>query len=1089
MRIITLVFFLAVGSVGIVWPGCVQAQENYPVEIVPALSHWAGANALALSPDNRLIASGDTPIRIWDFSTGRLVRTLAGHPGGLGVMGLAFDPTSKSVFSVGNGDPIKMWDIATGTRVLSLKEESSGAIRGDYLAISQDGRWIAFSDFEGAKLVDARSGTILKKLSVFGPLSFSPDGRRLVAQGSDATIVILDRASGRQLQIMEGHSKSKNFGPEGENDIGINCIAFSSGGKFIVSGSQDKTVKVWDGSSGLLLRSIKAHSAEVKWLAVTPDEGFIISAGADKVVKKWDITTGRLVRTLSNNASTSTISRDGRWLVTGNDRAISITSIEDGATLRIIPSQVNVVGSVNFSNDGKLLSASWDGKIRLWGLKEGRLLRSIDAYDGRATAAAFTPDERYAVSGDQKDYGAANFDAKVKRPLKLWDLSSGKLTKVFNGEHADVESIVFSDDKKYMVSSGLGKPIIWDFVSGRLVHEIDAFSQAVITPDGRYLLAGQYVANTVGLWDIKSGMQIKGIKNSFSSRYFGILPGGRRFYSAGDSRIMFWDLEQLKPLGVLGTHEDETLVGISAVAFAGSGSMIISGAGNGTLKLWDLRQPHPEGFLIKAHPEGVRSIAISRDESLIASTSSDGAIRLWDAKRPGKAVGTLIGSGRGEWISITPDGFFNESPAGYELLSVVRGLQVFAMEQLHQSLYNPDLVREAMAGDPSGEVKKAASVTSLGKVIDSGPAPEVEITSQLTRSSSDTDVVSVSVRIKDRGKGIGRIEWRVNHITVGVANAAASVGPVYEIKRDLALDPGENKIEVIAYNASNLLASLPAQTSIVYSGATERVKPKLHIFAIGINAYSGNVPKLNLAVADAKAFAAEMQKAGAGLYGEVRVRTVLDAEADTPGLARAVDEFAADIHPRDTFVFFAAAHGFSRDGRFYLIPQDYPGGIAPETLAVHAIGQEKIQDWIVNRIKAKKAIILLDTCESGALTQGYSRSRVDRPASEAAIGRLHEATGRPVLTAAAEGQEALEVTKLGHGVFTSALIDALHHGDTNRNGRIEVSELAAYVEDVVPKLARSGEGRFAIPRGEGSASQSAHFGTTGSDFALVARLP
>ena len=66
------------------------------------------------------------------------------------------------------------------------------------------------------------------------------------------------------------------------------------------------------------------------------------------------------------------------------------------------------------------------------------------------------------------------------------------------------------------------------------------------------------------------------------------------------------------------------------------------------------------------------------------------------------------------------------------------------------------------------------------------------------------------------------------------------------------------------------------------------------------------------------------------------------------------------------------------------------------------------------------------------------------PASEAAIGRLHEATGRPVLTAAAEGKPALEGHE-GNGVFTWALLDALKNGDRNGNGTIELSELVAHV--------------------------------------------
>ncbi len=112
------------------------------------------------------------------------------------------------------------------------------------------------------------------------------------------------------------------------------------------------------------------------------------------------------------------------------------------------------------------------------------------------------------------------------------------------------------------------------------------------------------------------------------------------------------------------------------------------------------------------------------------------------------------------------------------------------------------------------------------------------------------------------------------------------------------------------------------------------------------------------------------------------------------------------------------------------------------------------------------------------------------PATEAAIGRLREAIGRPVLTATAEeGREAIETAKPGHGVFTSALLQALHQADTNNNGLIEVSELAAYVQDTVPKLAAGGEGRPAIPQGAAGGPQPARFGTAGSDFVLVERLP
>jgi uncharacterized caspase-like protein len=105
-----------------------------------------------------------------------------------------------------------------------------------------------------------------------------------------------------------------------------------------------------------------------------------------------------------------------------------------------------------------------------------------------------------------------------------------------------------------------------------------------------------------------------------------------------------------------------------------------------------------------------------------------------------------------------------------------------------------------------------------------------------------------------------------------------------------------------------------------------------------------------------------------------------------------------------------------------------------------------------------------------------------------------------VLTAASPGKSAYENYK-GHGVFTYALMEALHKEDSNNNGKIEVTELAAHVEKRVPELfaelKQSGwvvKGLAVAPArrgeaGEGDKTQTAHFGSTGEDFALVARLP
>ena len=219
------------------------------------------------------------------------------------------------------------------------------------------------------------------------------------------------------------------------------------------------------------------------------------------------------------------------------------------------------------------------------------------------------------------------------------------------------------------------------------------------------------------------------------------------------------------------------------------------------------------------------------------------------------------------------------------------------------------------------------------------------------------------------------------------------------------------------------------------------------------------------------------------------MRTALDEQATPANLDAIVAHMVTEIRPRDTFVLYAAVHGYFHHGRFYLIPQDYQGGPDPQALATRAIDQLKLQDWIANRIKAKRTLILLDTCESGALIAGYGRSRFDGSPSDAAIGRLHEATGRPVLTAAGLGQSALELPDLRYGVFTSALVDAIYRGDTNSDGIVSASELVAYVQNLVPQLIKDPQVRDEVmSRRPIGGVQSVRFGGRGEDFAFVHRL-
>jgi WD40 repeat protein len=1028
------------------------AEGKPKTEIVPQIAHLHSVNAVAFSPDGARVLSGsdDKTIKLWDVATGALLRTFAGHSDR--VTSVAFSPDGTHVLS-GSWDGTKLWDVATGALLRSFQGHT-GAVTS---------------------------------------VAFSPDGTRVLsgsAGNNDKTLKLWDAATGALLRTFEGHS------------TGVTSVAFSPDGTRVLSGSYDKTLKVWDAATGALLRTFEGHTEWVTSVAFSPDGTRALSGSADKTLKLWNVATGASLRTIqghSDRINSVAFSHDGTHVLSGSgsladkENTLKLWEAATGALLRAFEGRSTAVNAVAFSHHGThVLSGSSDG-TKLWDAATGALLRTFQGHTGKITSVAFSPDGTRVLSGSW---------AK----LTMWDAATGVLLHTFEGHTEWVTSIAFSRDGTRVLSGGRDGAKLWDAVTGALLRTFQGHSTAVnsvaFSPDGTRVLSGGEFATTE-MWDAATGQLLQTFKvagDVWEVWSVAFSPDGARVLSGGRDGAKLWDAAN----GALLRTFEGSSTEINSVAFSPDGTHVLL-SGSNTIKLWDAAT----GTLLRTfagHSGYVSSATFSPDDGRLLSGSRDTTVRIWDTQT-GDLLATLIASRDREWIALTPEGFFAVSPHGENLLSIVRGVDRTSIGQVHQSLYNPDLVREALAGDPDGDVKRASEVINLDKVIDSGPAPLVEITSPTHASTSETDIATVAAHISDRGSGIGRIEWRVNGITVAVSNAPQNTGARYDVTQHLALDPGNNTVEVLAYNKRNLLASLPADTTLTFKGAVDTIKPTLHVLAIGINKYvdkgwvspnggSSYFPPLGLAVSDATALADRLQKAGAGLYREVRATKVLDEEATAANLDAIVTKMASDISPRDTFVFFAAAHGYSNNGRFFLIPQDYQGGASPEALAKRAIGQLQLQDWIANRIKAKKALILLDTCESGALTNGYEHSRVDGPAAEAGIGRLHEATGRPVLTASAANQFAHEGPIGGsnerHGVFTWAVLDALRNGDTNGDGVIELSELVSHVQSVVPNLAydiaHKKQARAVTQAGPVFGVQTPRFGSPSEDFALVQRL-
>ncbi|MEG4922361.1 hypothetical protein Q5690_18065, partial [Microcoleus sp. F10-D1] len=134
------------------------------------------------------------------------------------------------------------------------------------------------------------------------------DGKRGVSGSSDKTIKVWDLTTRNELFTLKGHSES------------VNAVAVTEDGKRGISGSSDKSIKVWDLTIGKELFILKGHSNSVNAVAVTPDGKRAISGSSDKTIKVWDLSSGKVIAnfTCESPIACCAVAADGVTIVAGD---------------------------------------------------------------------------------------------------------------------------------------------------------------------------------------------------------------------------------------------------------------------------------------------------------------------------------------------------------------------------------------------------------------------------------------------------------------------------------------------------------------------------------------------------------------------------------------------------------------------------------------------------------------------------------------------------------------------------------------------------------------------------------------------------
>jgi len=855
----------------------------------------------------------------------------------------------------------------------------------------------------------------------------------------------------------------------------------------IVVGLATGHVLLLDAETGAELYRVHPHQGAVIEMVLAQD-GATLATTDGRTIQLWDAATGAQGAGIVETAHKLRFSDDGATLYAGSVRGGLLAMTTAGEVTARVPQGppvefghgplnspvpgmalspqgvlVNLNSVLEQRDDGFYHPRSWldvttnDG-VRRIDLPKG--IRDILTLDVSAEG-------RLVAYSGQRDEAAGDYVAIVE----VRDLATGAV--VFNqaldrnaqATEAGLTRFIFSVDR-------LG------FAPGGGLVIVGAEGQDILLLDPR---EGRVTASFAEPLTLAQG----------STARFG---GTRYFATDGGGKVWVWDLAQGRletvidtPGAAFGVEQTIETEGDLFYLFSGMDEFALtafdmqamaevplSEAERAAILArmdYDSTRTYPPGVAerIEVLPGPVTGTALA-DGRLGVVSEQVGLHRAYDLLS-GALLAEFLASPDGEWLVVTPEGFFAASENGAALVSVSTGLQAFSVDQVCQALYRPDLVAAKLAGDPQGAVSKAAAELDLGRILGSGPAPLTRFSLPAEGFDAPEPEIDVEVELSDEGGGIGRIEWRLNGLTIDVQtrSAEALVSDAPTAATRVALEPGLNQIEVIACNAAGLLASAPRTLTINWDGVASSDPPALHVLAVGVNDYADGRLRLKYAAADAQAFGDAMKKGGAGLFSSVSVVTLLDADVTEAKLDAAFSAMGSTVKSQDVFLFFLAGHGKTVEGKYYFIPQDFRFA-RDDPVRAGGIDQDRWQEWAA-RVKARKSMMIYDTCESGSLTD--TRSVDGAKAQSAAVERLTRATGRTILSASTDDAPALEGYR-GHGVMTWAMLDAMALGDTNGNATIEVTELASYLDVKVPEISAVAFGMRQVPQ----------MSIKGSDFAL-----
>jgi WD40 repeat protein len=903
------------------------------------------------------------------------------------------------------------------------------------IVTSRDGKWILAASYDKViRIWNADTGLLTDEIrgeqsdgmeGQIYTMDLSPDGRWLAVGGfmrtdvtkSESYIRLYDFQQRKLVALLKGHTNV------------VNSVDFSDDGRFLASGSADNSVRLWsipkDGQSipTTPQRTYTGHTDNVCDVAM--HGSLIVSVSYDKALRFWDInkSTATMTKTHhSDKCSSVAISPDGQTIISGGwDKQLHIYN-RSGQLLQTIDNQVDPT-VIRFSPNGYrfycgLSSNGTFSVCNLYLLEDGQWTQERQKMGGALVKAVAFLDNRTVLQGS--DFGF----------IQQFDVADGSYIRGWRGEGESVLAVGIKENQlgyTNQFSGVLGTSKItkyFDLSERRLesVNRQHSFSPPVRERGGYLLFHGAggplgFNDAILALRRVSDGQILTTITrnayNGFRHRCYCFGPGQTIFSGGSDGALTAYD-------------------------FSGRGIAQLIG-----------------------HTGEVWGINISPDGKWLVSGSSDETIKLWSLAEIGRKAKieptlTLFVGKDGEWVLWHPLGYYDASLNGEKYIGwhINRGhdqiADYYPATSLRQRFLRPQFITALVETGSLDAAKQTLKDGQLVEVAKLQP-PSVQWQTPTERNTtSDSPTMRVGVRVQS-ASALQLVRFLVNGRNGGGERGFKVAASGQLIEQTLRLQPGKNTVEVIVRNADAEVTS--GKRFITYTppaADAEPAKPILYVLGIGVSTYKDPAFSLSYAHQDALDLTAMLKRQQGGLYEQVVLQTLTNADATQQNIKAAFERLKQQATQRDLIVILMAGHGKTTPaGTFYFLPHEMDAKDIETTGLAQADILEALGTF------PAKVVLFLDACHAGGIAQGprfVSRS-LEPNLSEFVRELISGTVGVAVFCASQPKEESLESRDFANGAFTEALLEGLMgKANSDNNEVVTINELDSYITKRVRQL-------------------------------------